>query len=108
MADAGGTALDEARFVMGSLWPEHPATLTVWPLAFHLAVQATAHASALAPFMENDGADRICAQAVVDCIHETKEGIRLVMAELGEPDTDHVGAYDELQALVTGRVAGAD
>jgi hypothetical protein len=91
-----------ATFRIGPMWPEHPATLTIWHFAFWLAVCAANRAGHLVSLTEDPhAAEHMWLRLFLDCIDASEAGVALVNAILGPPpDLDTKDLYADVRAQV--------
>jgi hypothetical protein len=90
---SGGVVLDPdeptnqtAMFRVGPIWPEHHATLTIWPFAFWLAVATATRAAHLIPLTPQPrAAERHGAIEFRECIDASESGTVLAIAQLPIP-----------------------
>ena len=75
-----------ALFQVGPIWPEHPATLLIWPFIFLLAVDAAKCGAHLVQLVagEHTAAEVFWLRAFLDCINAGDIGAELALTELGE------------------------
>ena len=59
-----------ALFQMGPIWPEHPATLLIWPFVFLLTAETAKCGAHLVPLVDGEraAAELFWLRAFVDCI----------------------------------------
>ena len=102
-----------ALFQMGPIWPEHPATLLIWPFVFLLTAETAKCGAHLVPLVDGEraAAELFWLRAFVDCINAGADGAELALTELGElpvgsPScTEMLEPYVSMRAVAENRIA---
>ena len=91
-----------AMFRVGPMWPEHPATLTIWPFAFWLATATASSAVHLIPLTTDPrAAERCWAREFLECVEASKSGTALAVALLpAPPEFDPFEEFENIRSTV--------
>ena len=102
-----------AVFQVGPIWPEHPATLLIWPFIFLLAADTAKCGAHLVPLVDNarTAAELFWLRAFLDCITASADGAELALTELGELPAgspsypEMLDPYAQMRAAAEERIA---